>query len=84
MLYGSEVGQAQRLEDPYDRRRVLVAASHRYEEELLRHSRGWRQRLQNHASEAGSAWPTVLEHVDALGSIARRSAIAMQEATAER
>jgi DNA-binding MarR family transcriptional regulator len=70
-----EEGWVRRYEDPHDRRRVLVVVTDRFTDEFVQHSHGWRQRLQNHASETGADWVTVVEHLEALCSINRRSAL---------
>jgi DNA-binding MarR family transcriptional regulator len=66
-------GWLSRTRDANDRRRLVVAVTDRFEHELYRRTRTWRQRLQNLAS-ASDHWPLVVDHVSEICHISERTA----------
>ncbi|MCZ4497264.1 MAG: MarR family transcriptional regulator [Thermoleophilia bacterium] len=62
-----------------DRRKVMLAATERFDQQLVEHSTPWRHRLRNLAS-ASDHWEPLRVVLDDVGQIARRSAWELQDA----
>ncbi|MCW2959786.1 MAG: transcriptional regulator, MarR family [Thermoleophilia bacterium] len=70
-------GWAERRPDPLDRRKVIVAVTGRFEQELMTHSLGWRDRLQKLAASS-EAWDQTINRLADICDICATSAVELQ------